>query len=160
MEQSGGKSCVVEILGCQDYQVTSCDCSPSEMAHPQWGCWRHRGTVQGLQILAYDCVEDEGVRIAAHIVDKMLEACSQGVKDQLLAAGARLGGWPRGRTAQAANLWNYTVSIQTAVTIDTQTDHFTMERNEVKSPSAAECSDPLSGSGPSPGGTSYTLTSL
>ncbi|GFH26612.1 VHL domain-containing protein [Haematococcus lacustris] len=38
----------------------------------EWGQWRERLNVLGIRIMAYDCVTDAAVRIAGHVVQRML----------------------------------------------------------------------------------------
>uniref|UniRef100_A0A7S0WVU0 von Hippel-Lindau disease tumour suppressor beta domain-containing protein n=1 Tax=Chlamydomonas leiostraca TaxID=1034604 RepID=A0A7S0WVU0_9CHLO len=84
-----GPSVVFEALGEQ-----TCKLSPLQvMTQPkaEWGEWRQRADAAGIAILAYDCVGDDAVRIACHVVGRMLEHSPPAVVARLVAHKARVG---------------------------------------------------------------------
>ncbi|EFJ48643.1 hypothetical protein VOLCADRAFT_117556, partial [Volvox carteri f. nagariensis] len=54
---------------------------------PEWGSYCKRGEALGIEIWSYECVDPRAVRIAEHIVRRMLEASPSDVVDRL--AGGR-----------------------------------------------------------------------
>ncbi len=74
----------------------------------EWGQYRVRAEVLGVQVKAYDCVCPEAVEVACHVLRQMLRCTPKPVMDRLAAAatavaiigekqgrgGARLAMWP------------------------------------------------------------------
>jgi len=57
-------------------------------SHPEWGQYRERGKAEGIPIMAFDCVADEAVEMAAHILIRMLSHCPKELLRRLWDAGA------------------------------------------------------------------------
>ncbi|PNW85651.1 hypothetical protein CHLRE_03g196500v5 [Chlamydomonas reinhardtii] len=55
---------------------------------PEWGEYMKRGDALGIEIWSYACVDVRAIRIAEHIVDRMLAAAPVDVVRRLVAGGA------------------------------------------------------------------------
>ncbi|EFN55802.1 hypothetical protein CHLNCDRAFT_145288 [Chlorella variabilis] len=61
-----------------------------EVSDPRWGTYRQRGEALGIPILAFDCVCQEAVETAAHIVLSMLADADGSIVESMVEAGAEV----------------------------------------------------------------------
>jgi hypothetical protein len=57
---------------------------------PRWGTYRQRGEALGMPICAFDCVCQEAVQTAAHIVLSMLADADGSIVQAMVDGGAEL----------------------------------------------------------------------
>ena len=87
-------TCQPALLGPYDPHITHpCAFSPVqvEVSDPRWGTYRQRGEALGIPILAFDCVCQEAVETAAHIVLSMLADADGSIVESMVEAGRK---WP------------------------------------------------------------------
>eukprot|EP00955_Chlamydomonas_euryale_P100594 365296-Chlamydomonas_euryale.AAC.2 len=58
--------------------------------HPQWGCYKVRGTALGLGVKAFDCVGDDAVHGACHIISCMLQEAPRLMVQRMVEAGVQV----------------------------------------------------------------------
>ncbi len=61
-----------------------------EVSDPRWGTYRQRGEALGIPILAFDCVCQEAVETATHIVLSMLADADGSIVESMVEAGAEV----------------------------------------------------------------------
>lgn len=61
-----------------------------EVTDPRWGTYRQRGQALGIPILAFDCVCQEAVATAAHIIQSMLADADGSVVRAMVESGAEV----------------------------------------------------------------------
>jgi hypothetical protein len=62
----------------------------AEITDPRWGTYRQRGQALGIPILAFDCVCQEAVAVAAHIIESMLADADSSVVQAMVDGGAEV----------------------------------------------------------------------
>lgn len=62
----------------------------AEVSDPRWGTYRQRGTALGIPIFAFDCVDQQAVQQAEHIVHSMLQGAEQATVATMVQGGAEV----------------------------------------------------------------------
>ncbi|KAF5842346.1 hypothetical protein DUNSADRAFT_7660 [Dunaliella salina] len=89
---------------------------------PEWGMWRQRAkATPGIPVMAFDCVCEQAVNIACHIVERMLEDVQPEVLARLVGCGTRVGIIGRDQVTSDVPEHNYLKLSRGGRNIDTTT---------------------------------------
>ncbi|MEW5301915.1 MAG: hypothetical protein WDW36_004739 [Sanguina aurantia] len=88
LTEYSGPSCMLEVQA--DGSVTTQPLPAPPPPKTEWGAYRARAVVLGMQIKSYECVDLRAVSIAAHIISCMLQNSPPGLVRRLSARGAEV----------------------------------------------------------------------
>jgi hypothetical protein len=84
------------LMSCMMHAPTAtCACGvpcmlQADVSDPRWGTYRQRGEALGIPVMAFDCVSQEAVATAAHLIESMLGDTDGSTVQAMVEAGAEV----------------------------------------------------------------------